>query len=143
MVSCLGLLVQCAVGREGNCKQILLVCGGSTHSFPDTLGLPSLMECVLYLSTLLRLQVALQGVGPELHAPKPKPFWFRFRFLGIPQRCRFGWACVLFLPGPSTSGNQELEDCTLPRCSMTSPLPIPASVSRRPSRVCLVSLLGS
>ena len=45
-----------AVGREGHCKQITLVCA---HSVSATLGLPSLTACVLSLSTLLRLQVAL------------------------------------------------------------------------------------
>ena len=34
---------------------------GSARSVPATLGLPLLMECVLSQSTLLRLQVALQG----------------------------------------------------------------------------------
>ena len=46
-----------AVGKEGRCKQITLVC---SHSVSHT-GLPLLMACVLSLSTLLRLQVALQG----------------------------------------------------------------------------------
>ena len=35
---------------------------GSTHSVPVTLGLPPLMASALSLSTLLRLQAALQGV---------------------------------------------------------------------------------
>ena len=44
--------------REGRCKQITLVLA---HSVLDTLGLPLLTACVLSLSTLLRLQVALPG----------------------------------------------------------------------------------
>ena len=34
-------------------------------------------------------------------------FLLRFRFSGTPQRCRLGWACVLSLPCPSSSGSQE------------------------------------
>ena len=49
------------MGREEHCKQISLACVGSAHSVWATLGLPPLMVCVLSQSTLLRLQVALQG----------------------------------------------------------------------------------
>ena len=49
------------VAREGQCKQISLVCVGSARSVWATLGLPPLVVCVLSRSTLLRLQVALQG----------------------------------------------------------------------------------
>ena len=45
-------------------------------------------------STLLGLQVALQGVGPGLHAlPRSTPL--RFRFSGTPQRHSLDWACAL------------------------------------------------
>ena len=81
-----------------------------------TLGLPSLTACVLSPSTLLRVQVALQGAGPELHA-LPRSKLLRFRFSGTPQRRRLGWVCVLCLSGWSSSGNQVLEDHTLFRCS--------------------------
>ena len=46
-------------------------------------------------------------------------------------------------PGRSSSGIQELEEHALFRCSVTCPLPIPASVSGRAGPVRLVSLLGS
>ena len=49
---------------------------------------------VFFQSTLLRLQVALQGVGPGLRA-LPRSKLFRFRFLGSPERRTLGWACVL------------------------------------------------
>jgi len=49
------------VGREEHCKQISLACVGNVHSVWATLGLPPLTACVLSWSTLLRLQVALQG----------------------------------------------------------------------------------
>ena len=46
-----------------------------------------------------QLQAALQGVGPKLRAlPRPKPL--RFRFSGILQKHRLGWACVLYFPQP-------------------------------------------
>ena len=47
------------MGREEHCKQISLACVGSARSVSATLGLPP--ACVLSQSTLLRLQVALQG----------------------------------------------------------------------------------
>ena len=36
----------------------------------------------------------LSEAGPGLHA-LPRSKSLRFRFSGIPQRCRLGWACVL------------------------------------------------
>ena len=102
-----------------HCKQISLACVGSTHSVPATLGLPLLAACVLSLSTLLRLQVALQGAGPELQS---MPKLLRFQFSGTPQKCRLGWACVLCLPCLSSSGSQELDECTLSGCRAPYPL---------------------
>ena len=59
---------------------------------------PSSWKCMLSQSTLLRLQVALQGncpkAGPELHA-FPRSKLLRFRFWGTPQRHRLSWAYVL------------------------------------------------
>ena len=49
------------MGRLEHCKQISLACVGSACSDLATLGLSALMVCVLSQSTLLRLQVALQG----------------------------------------------------------------------------------
>ena len=82
-----------AVGREEHCKQISLACVGSACSVSATLGLFPLMACVLSQSTLFRLQVALQGVGPGLCA-LPRSKLLRFRFSGTPQRHRLGWACI-------------------------------------------------
>ena len=53
-------MFSCAVGKEEHYKQISLECVGSTRSILVSLGLPLLMACVLFQSTLLRLQVALQ-----------------------------------------------------------------------------------
>ena len=142
MVSRLGSLVQSCC-REGGALQtnVTGVCGECSQCFGHTgFALPT--ACVLSPSTLLRLQVALQGAGPELRAlPRPEPL--RFRFSGTPQRRRLGWACVLCLPGLSCSGDQVLDKRTLFRCSVTSPLPVPASVSGHAGWVRLVSLLGS
>ena len=49
------------MGREEHCKQRSLACVRSARSVSATLGLPPLTACVLSLSALLRLQVALQG----------------------------------------------------------------------------------
>ena len=49
------------MGREEHCKQISLACVGNACIVWTTLGLPPLTAPVLSLSTLLRLQVALQG----------------------------------------------------------------------------------
>ena len=83
-----GSFVQLHCWGEGHCKQITLACACSVSA---TLGLPPLMVCVLFLSTLLRLQVALPGTeaGPGLYAlPRSKPL--RFRHSGSPQRRRVG-----------------------------------------------------
>ena len=50
-----------AAGREEHCTQTSLACVGSARSELATLGLPLLTACVLSRSTLLRLQVSLQG----------------------------------------------------------------------------------
>ena len=53
--------------------------------------------CVHPPFILLRLQAALQGVGPVLRG-LPRPKLLRFRFSGIPQKHRLGCTCVLCLP---------------------------------------------
>ena len=115
MVSCLGSLVQSCCGEGGTVQTNSTGVCGSAHSVSATLGLPLLKVCVLSQSTLLRLQVSLQGAGPGLHAlPRSKPL--RFRFSVTPQRHRLG---VRFVPlhGQSSSGDQVLGERTLPRCS--------------------------
>ena len=67
MVTFLGSLVQSCCGEE-HCKQISPACVGSACSDSAALGLPLLTACVLSQATLLRLQVALLGAGPGLHA---------------------------------------------------------------------------
>ena len=117
VVSCLGSLVQSCCGERGAVQTNITGMCGSTHSVLATLGLPLLTACVVSPSTVLRLQSALQGVGPELHA-LARPKLLRLRFSGTPQRPRLAWACVLCLPCPSSSDNPELDQCTLPRFSV-------------------------
>ena len=109
-----------AAGREGRCRQMSLACVGSTRSVPATLGLHPAHGVCASPSTRLRVQAALQGAGPELRAfPRPQPF--RFRFSGTPQRRRLGWACVLCLPHPSSSGSQELVSALSPGAVCLTP----------------------
>ena len=114
-----------AVGREEHCKQISLACVGSAHSVPATLGLPLLTACVLSQSTLLRLQVAVQGAGPGLQA-LPRSKLLRFRFSCTLQRqTRLGPRFVPFID-PSSSGDQVLGEHTLLRYGASYHLPGPS-----------------
>ena len=84
-----------AVGREGLCQQITLVCARSDLA---TLGLPPLTACAFCLSTNCLgsrlLYWELSEAGPGLCAlPRSKPL--RFRYSGSPQRRRLGWTCVV------------------------------------------------
>ena len=98
-----------------------LACVGSTRSILATLAFPPLTACVLFPSTLLRFQAALQVVGPGLHA-LPGPKSLKFRFSGTPQRHRLGWACVLCFLQQGSSGSQKLDQRTRPRCRAPYPL---------------------
>ena len=68
MVSCLGSLVQSCC-RKGGALQtdISGLCGERSECSGHT-GFAPAHGCVLSTSTLLSLQAALQGVGPELRA---------------------------------------------------------------------------
>ena len=118
MVSCLGSLVQSCCGREEHCKQMSLACVGSTLSVSATLS----------VSTLLRLQAALQGVGPELRAlPRSKQLWFRF--WGTPQSFRLGWACILCCsPVQAAQTMRCLMNTLSSGAVQLIPSPVPASV---------------
>jgi len=134
------------MGREEHCKQISRSCVGRACSVSAALGLPPLMACVLFQSKLLRLQVALQAVGPGL-CGLPRSKLLRFRFSGIPQRCRLGLACVLC---PSQVWVAQVTKCLASTVSpggecVLSPPSSSHSVSwvAHPSPVCCMSLLGS
>ena len=68
MVSYLGSLVQSCCGEGGALQtNVTGVCGEPSQCSSHTGFVPA-HGCVLSPSTLLRLQAALQGVGPELRA---------------------------------------------------------------------------
>ena len=97
------------MGREGHCKQISLACVASARSVWTTLVLPQLTACVPSQSTLLSLQVALQG-----NCPKQAVHFMHFpglsrQVLGYSTKAqtRLGMHFVPF-PGPSSSGGQML-----------------------------------
>ena len=73
MVTYIGSLFSCVVGREGHCKQILPVCVGSAHSVWTTLGLPQLAVCAFQVYTAQAPGCsagAPSKVGPEfMHFP--------------------------------------------------------------------------
>ena len=129
-------LFSCVPGREVRCRQRSLACVGRSRSVPATLGLPPLTVCVLSPSTLLRLQAALQGAGPELRAVP---------VFGYSTNARTDSVGPVFCPflSRSSSGSQELDERTLPSAVHLIPSRVPASVSRHASRVILVSLLGT
>ena len=126
MVTFLGSLVQLAVGREEHCKQISLACVGSACSDLATLGLSALMVCVLSQSTLLRLQVALQG-----NCLRRAQGCLKFPGLScsgsgsrVLHKGRLGWACVFC---PSNVRAAQATRClssahSLCRCVLSSPL---------------------
>ena len=67
----------------------------------------------------------LSEAGPGLRA-LPRSMPLRFRFLGTPQRCRLGWACVLC---PSQVQGAQVTRCLVRALSpgvgrlITSPVP--------------------
>ena len=93
------------------------------------------LQRVLSLSTLLRLQAALQGAGPELQAVTVFGY-------STKAQTRLG---LRFVPSPPKQpGSQELDERTLPGCSAPYPLCGPhLSFRVHISRVHLVSVLGS
>ena len=145
-------MFSCAVGREEHCKQISQACVGCAYSVWTTLGLPPLTVRVLSQSTLLRLQVALQGNSPKqalgfVHFPglscSGSGSWILHKSIDL-----VGCAFRPF-PGLSSSGDQVLGECTVPGglCILITSL-VPASqfpgcTTRALSQVCRVSPLGS
>ena len=145
-------MFSCAVRREEHCKQISLACVGSAHSVWATLGFPPLLACVLSWSTLLRLQVALQG-----NCLKQALGFVHFPGLScsgsgswILHKGTDSVGCAFRpFPGLSSLGDQVLGECTVPGglCILiTSLVPatqFPGCTTRALSQVCRVSPLGS
>ena len=109
-------LFSCVVGREGHCKHTPLACVGSDHSEWTTPVWPQpKVVCTFWVHNGQAPECsarALSQVGPAFGAlPRSKPL----RFLGAAQGHRPKWAvsCVPF-PGPSSSGDQVLDQCTVP-----------------------------
>ena len=150
MVIYLGSLVQSCCGREEHCKPITLACVGSAGSIWATLGLPLLTACVLSWSTLLRLQVALQGNCLRwalcwVHYPGLSPSGSASQVLhkGTDSTGRF----VPF-PGSRSSGDQVLGNTLSPggRCFLSPPpskLLSFKGAQQKSSQVCPMSPLGS
>ena len=84
--------------REEHCKKISLACVGSAHSVWPKLGLPQVMAIYAFLVYTAQAPGCSAGelfkVGPAFCA-FPWSKMLRFRFLGIPQRHRLGWVCIL------------------------------------------------
>ena len=119
VVSCLGSLVQWCCGEGGALQtNVTGLCG--EHWVCPTHG------CVF--SLLHRSGSRLLYIKRALHC-------VRFQFSGTPQKRGLGWPCVLCLPGPSSSGCQELDRRTLPGCGAPHHPAVPASVSMRAGRV--------
>ena len=112
-----------ALGREEHCEQASLACAPSDSA---TLGLPPERRVCfpnLHCSGSRLLCRELSEAGPGLHAP-PRSKPLRFRFSGIPQRRRLGWACVL---PPSQVQAAQVTSCLARRvvpvegCSLSPP----------------------
>ena len=120
-----------AVGREGRCRQISLVCVGSTRSVPATLGLPPLTG-----ACFSRLHCS----GSQLLYREPALSCVWFQFSGSPQKRGLIWACVLCLPRLSSSGHEELYGHTLLGAVRLLPSRVPACFRTRQSGVCTLCL---
>ena len=94
------------------------VCGECSQCLGHTGFAPAHSVCAFLVYTAQAPDCSsgeLSKAGLGLCAlPRSKPL--RFRFSGTPQRhTRLGLRFVPF-PGPSSSGDQVLGKCTLPRC---------------------------
>ena len=128
MVTYSGSLVQ-SCGGEGRTLQANITgLGGSARSVSATLACPRSWPVCFPVYTAQAPGCSAGGLskaGPGSHA-LPRSKLLRFRFSGTPQRRRLSWACVLCLPRQSSSGSQELDEHTLPRCSVPYPLCSPS-----------------
>ena len=126
MVTYLGSLVQSCYGEGGTLQtNITGVCGECFQCLNHTGFAPA---HVLSQSTLLRLQVALQGSYLKwalgcMHFPG-----LSRSGSGSPQRRRLGWTCILCpsFPALSNSGGQVLGERALLRCGASYYLPHPS-----------------
>ena len=114
VVSCLGSLVQSCCGEGGALQtNVTGLCGEHSQCSGHTGFAPRSQNMCFPRphcsgSRLLYRERALSCM------------WFPFS--GTPQKRRLGWACILCLPHPSSSGSQELDERTLPGCGAPYPL---------------------
>ena len=153
MVTYLGSLVQSCCGEGGTLQtNITGVCGECLQCLGHTGFAPTHSMCAFPIYTAQAPGCSageLSKEGPGLHElPRSKPL--RFRFSGISQRHKLGWACVLcpsqVLAAQATRCVSRVHSpggwCVL----ITSPVPIPwffRCTRRVLSQVCCVSPLGS
>ena len=125
-----------AAGREGRCRQISLVCVGSTRSVPATLGLPPLTGACFSRLHCSGSQLLYMEWG--LHC-------MRFQFWGTPQKHGLDWACVLCLPRPEQLRQPGACRAHSPRvrCAFSPPWSQPQFPRAPVGCVCLMSTLGS
>ena len=139
MVSCLGSLVQLCCGEGGALQtNVTGVCGEHSQCSGYTGFAPPLTGVCFPRLHCSGSRLPYRG-GPYVAV--------RFQFSSTPQKCRLGWACVLCLPHPSSSGRQELDELTLPGCGAPHPLRSPRLSFRAhllgAPRVCSGELVSS
>ena len=131
MVTFLGFRVQLCFG-EGRALQTCItgVCGECPQSLGHTGFVPAHGMCAFPLYILQTLGCTAGNcfrLALGLHAlPRSKPL--RFRFLGTPQRRRFGWACILCPSQVRAAQVTMLGECSHPQLgAMSYHLPHPSS----------------
>ena len=122
----MGLLVQWCCGEGGALQTNVTGMCGEHSQCPATLGLRPLMAHVLS---------RLHCSGSRPLSRERAPSCVRCQFPGPPQRCSLGWACILCLALPSSSGSRSLTSALSPGAVRLIPSAGPASVSTRWSRV--------
>ena len=104
------------------------VCGECFQCLSHTGFAPTHGVCAFLVYTAQALGCSvkeLSKAGPGLRVlPRSKPFRFRFRFSGTPQRHRLSWTCVLC---PSHVRAAQATRClATPRCVVSYHLPHPS-----------------
>ena len=111
VVTFLGSLFQWCCGEGGTLQtNITGMCGDCSQCFSSTGFAPTHGICafMVYTSQALGCSAGeLSELGPGLRAV-PRSKLLRFRFLGTPQRCRLGWACILC---PAQVGAAQVTRC--------------------------------
>ena len=142
MVPYLGSLVQLCFGEGGTLQtNITCVCGECSQCLSHTGFAPAHSVCAFPVYTAQAPGCSageLCKVGPGLCTlPRSKPL--RFRFLGIPQKHKLGWACVLC---PSQVQAAQATRCLGAHSPQVGQW-FPGYLAGEPSQVCRVSPLGS